>query len=98
MNWLIRENLRPPQNEISPLPSKVAPNPRSLQASAMAEIIADARFWSRGIFRISGLVASKRAAAPVSAGVAIDVPLITPNPIGTVDITPTPGPVRSVSG
>src|SRR5271156_1613087 len=43
-------------------------------------------------------VANRRAAAPVSAGVAMEVPLMTPYPAGTVDITPTPGPVTSVSG
>jgi len=40
----------------------------------------------------------RRVAKPVTAGVAIEVPLITAYALsGTVEITPTPGPVQSSS-
>lgn len=38
------------------------------------------------------------AAAPTAAGQAIDVPLISVCPVGTVEMTATQGPMRSTSG
>ena len=57
--------------------------------------MASARFASRGAFRTAGVFASSRARTPVTAGQAIEVPLIGACPAGTVETTPTPAPVTS---
>src|SRR5204862_1769789 len=53
----------------------------------------------RAPLRRAALAGSDRslAAKPVTAGQAIDVPLMTPQPPGTEEMTPTPGPVTSIS-
>src|SRR5262245_31389565 len=47
------------------------------------------------MFNTAWLFASRRARTPVTAGHAIDVPLIGACPPGTVETTPTPAPATS---
>ena len=58
----------------------------------------DTRAWVRGMLRTAALADNNLAIIPVTAGVAMEVPSITAYPVGTVEMTPTPGPAKSISG